>query len=123
MNIRLIATLTTLSLTALASTSLRAEDAEVTLEWQKPGYVMDVIVVSTPRLLVEPEAVAVDSAATGEVALAWQEAGYVLEVVVATASRSEVLAAARKTAMLAALERGGSFRNGAGWSGFAARGR
>jgi len=49
MKTRLIATVSALMLTALAGTSVRAGDAEATLAWQQPGYVMEVVVVTASR--------------------------------------------------------------------------
>jgi len=89
MKTRLIATLSTLSLAALAGASAKAEDAANELAWQQPGYVMEVVVVTAPRLKAP-----VAAAETSDATLAWQQPGYIQEVVVATASRSEVLAAA-----------------------------
>ena len=131
MKTRLIATLTALTLTALAGTSVRAEDSEATLEWQKPGYVMDVIVVTAPRpkivTAIETADQATDATATAtateNVELAWQQPGYVEEVVIAKASRSEVLAEARKAAIKAALARQAYFKDRVGASALGAPGR
>ncbi len=98
MKTRLLAALTALSLSAFAGISARADEPDSTLEWLRPGYVMDVILVQAPR----PEAA---TAAAGEIVLASQEPGYVQEVVVVRANRSEVLARARGAALQAALER------------------
>jgi hypothetical protein len=126
MKTRTIATLTALTLAAFAGTSARAEDTAVTLEWQQPGYVMDVVVVTAPRPTAvmhtaAPAATAHAAAAPGETStLARLEPGYVEEVVVVTASRSEAIAelraAARQIAMARAalMSQGGSWKNWAG---------
>lgn len=103
MKTRKFATLTALTLSAFAGTSALAEDSGVVLEWQQPGYVMEVVIVTAPRPTITQ-----DNAedATGEVTLAWQQAGYVEEVVIVRANRSEVLAQARADAIRAAIARG-----------------
>lgn len=89
MKTRPIATLSALSLGALAGVSARAEDTVAELAWQQPGYVMEVVVVTAPR----PKAPVVE-ARNFDATLAWQQPGYVEEVVVVRASRSAVLEAA-----------------------------
>jgi hypothetical protein len=116
MKTRLITTLAAITLAAFAGTSARADESGVTLEWQQPGYVMDVIVVTAPRPQIAALTEEVEAAATEEVALAWQQPGYVQEVVIAKASRSEVLAQARRAAIEAALARDALFRSGASWT-------
>ncbi len=123
MNTRLIATLTALSLTALAGANAHADESTVTLAWQQPGYVEEVVVVKAKRpetaaTVTETTAAAVATDAT----LAWQEPGYVEDVVIARASRSEVLAAYRSAIFEAARERQGLIR-GAAWNatGYPAR--
>jgi hypothetical protein len=130
MKTRLFASLTALTLSAFAGTSAQAEDSAVTLEWQRPGYVMDVVVVTAPRptaasAQAQANAGTQDIAATGTVALAWQEPAYVEEVVVVTASRSAVLAEFRAATREAWIARAaltapatGSWKN---WAGAPAR--
>lgn len=123
MKTRLIATLTAFALAALAGTSAGAEDSGVTLEWQQPGYVMDVIVVTAQRPQTASAVEETDAVTTESGALAWQQPGYVTEVVIATASRSEVLAQARRAAIKAALARDALIQGGAKWNalGFPSR--
>jgi hypothetical protein len=97
MNTRLIATLSTLTLAAFAGTAARADESEVTLEWQQPGYEMEVVRVTAKRPELTPEAgteaaVMEEVAVTTDVTPAWQEPGYEPEIIVVTASRSEALA-------------------------------
>ncbi len=87
MKARLIAALFTFTLTTLVGASVHAEEGDAKLACNQPGYVMEIVIVSTPHLGV-PTALAL----TEKVGLAWQEPGYVQEVVVVKASRSEVLA-------------------------------
>jgi hypothetical protein len=121
MKTRTIATLTALTLAAFAGTSARAEDSAVTLEWQQPGYVMDVVVVTAPRPTAMTIAAAPAATATGATpTLARLEPGYVEEVVVVTASRSQAIAEYREAARQAVLARAalmphtGSWKNWAG---------
>jgi hypothetical protein len=118
MKTRLFTTLTALTLSAFAGTSAFAEESGVTLEWQQPGYVMDVVVVTAPRpaTIAQDVAIAQDEAqsVTDEATPAWQEAGYVQEVVIVTASRSEMLAQARADAIEAAIARQKAVR-GTAW--------
>lgn len=120
MNTRLIATLTALTLAAFAGTSARADDSDVTLEWQQPGYVVEVITVTAKRPQLTPEAgtdaaIKEETAVTTDVTPAWQEPGYEPELLVVTASRSQVLtdywAAVRERA---ARNPRGHFRSGFG---------
>jgi hypothetical protein len=100
MKTRVFATLTALTLAGYAATAAHAEESAATLAWQESGYIMDVIVVTTPRSEV------------AAASLAWQEPDYVTEVVVTKASRSEVLAEAWAAARDAALVRQAAFVRG-----------
>ena len=114
MKTRLIATLTALTLTAWAGTSAQAEESAVALEWQQPGYVMDVVLATAPR----PKTVVstpVEPTGAADIVLASEQDGYVMDVVVVRASRSEVLAHAHAAARQAALARQEIFRNRAIW--------
>jgi len=97
MKTRLIATLTALTLSIAAGTSARAE-GEAVLEWQQPGYVMEVVTVTAERPSVGAEETAASNA---DGTLAWQQPGYVMEVVVTTASRNDLLAAREHRTMIA----------------------
>jgi hypothetical protein len=79
MKAKLIPSLFALTLTAFAGTTAQAGESQATLAWQEPGYVMEVVIATAPR-----------------VTLASEQPGYVEEVVVVTASRSEMLAARRE---------------------------
>jgi hypothetical protein len=97
MKTRLIATLSTLTLAAFAGTTARADETGVTLEWQQPGYAMEVVRVTAKRPDLTPvagteTAVTEGTAVTTDVTPAWQEPGYEPELIVVTASRSEALA-------------------------------
>jgi hypothetical protein len=89
MRAKLITSLSALTLTTFAGAAAQADEAAATLAWQEPGYVMEVVIATAPRLSISSTATP-DTDAT----LAWQAPGYVQEVVVATASRSEIMAAA-----------------------------
>jgi hypothetical protein len=94
MKARLTTRLFALTLTTFAAAAAQADEANATLAWQQPGYVMDVVIATAPRL--PAASTTTDLAATTNPAamLAWQEPGYVEEVVVVSANRREVLAAA-----------------------------
>ena len=79
MNAKLIPGLLALTLTAFAGTAAHADEDQVTPAWQEPGYVMEVVIATAPR-----------------VTLATEPSDYVGEVVIVTASRSELLAARRE---------------------------
>jgi hypothetical protein len=109
MKTRTLTTLTALTLATYAVLPAHAGAAEVTLAWQEPGYVMEIVTVTGPRpktfdaieqaIASGASAMAertVAAAAAEEVTLAWQEPGYIMEVVVVTAKRSEALANARR---------------------------
>jgi hypothetical protein len=64
MNVRIVASVAVI---AAAAAGQAAADV-VTPAWQEPGYVMDEVVVSSPRIVP-----------------AWQEPGFVMEEVVVTA--------------------------------------
>ena len=118
MKTRLIATLTALTLAATAGTTALADEATVDLAWQQPGYVMDVVYATAPRIRPAVAAVAAPAEvvnADGGV-LASEQEGYVMDVVVVRASRSEVLANAREAARQAALSRQELIRSGAFWN-------
>lgn len=124
MKTRLIATLTALTLTGFAGTSAHADDNEVVLEWQQPGYVMEVVRVTAKRPEATPAsgteaALTEETAVTTDVLPAWQQPGYEPEVVVVTASRSEVLA----KFWADARERAERNPRPASWSGFGAPAR
>jgi hypothetical protein len=97
MKAKLITILSALMLTAFAGTSAHAEEADVKLAWQEPGYVIEVVYATAPRLRAKtaPTRSYTDASGSTETsALAWQEPGYEEEVVIVKASRSDVLAAA-----------------------------
>ena len=124
MKTRLTATLTALTLTSFAGTSAHADDNEIVLEWQQPGYVMDVVRVTAKRPDATPAsgteaALTEDTAVTTEVMPAWQEPGYEPEVIVVTASRSEALA----TFWAEARQRAQRNPRPAVWRGFGAPAR
>lgn len=103
---RLIATLTALSLTAVAGATAQA--AEPVLAWQEPGYVGEAVIVTARRpasFAAGAEIVYADPTAESDQTLARKEPGYVMEVVIASASRSEVLAEAREAMLEAARAR------------------
>jgi hypothetical protein len=79
MKAKLIPSLLALTLTTFAGAAAHADGDQATLAWQEPGYVMEVVIATAPR-----------------VKLASEPTDYVGEVVVVTASRSEVLAARRE---------------------------
>jgi hypothetical protein len=85
MKARLIPSLIALTLTAFAGAAAKADETTATLAWQEPGYVMDVVVATAPRVTpaVKPST-------------AVETSDYVGEVVVVTASRSDVLEARRE---------------------------
>jgi hypothetical protein len=87
MKAKLIPSLFALTLTTFAGAAAHADDSQATLAWQEPGYVMEVVVATAPR-----------------VTLASEQPGYVGEVVVVTASRSEALAARREQMAAAAAD-------------------
>lgn len=68
---------TAVALFATLTTAGLAAASEVPA-WQEPGFVMEEVVATAPRVKESPT-------------LAWQEPGYVMEEVVATASRSEAI--------------------------------
>jgi len=121
MKTRLIATLTALTLAAGAGASALADETGVTLEWQKPGYEMEVVRATAKRPELLP-AVGTEAEITDEVAVttdvtpAWQEPGYEPELIVVTASRSEALA----QAWADARERAARNPRRVLWSGFGA---
>lgn len=97
MKAKLITILSALTLTAFASASAQADEAEPKLAWQEPGYVMEIVIATAPRPPVRAESAMPDAAdPAGTSILAWQEPGYEEEVVVVKASRSEVLATHRE---------------------------
>ena len=108
----LFTTLSAVTLILSAATAVQADDTGGTLEWQQPGYVMDVIIVTAPRPAL-PTVTA--EAAT----LAWQEPDYVTEVVIVQASRAEVLAEFRAAARESARARQAIFARGA-WNAMGA---
>jgi hypothetical protein len=123
MNTRLIATLSTLTL-AFAGTAARADESEVTLEWQQPGYEMEVVRVTAKRPELMPvagmeAAVTDETAVTADVTPAWQQPGYEPELIVVTASRSEALADYRA----GIRERAARHARGPVWTGFGAPAR
>ena len=86
MNTRRLVTLTVLTSAALTGLAARAQVSTAALEWQKPGYVTEVVVVTASRsdriagtdAAVTASTEAADAAlAADEVTLAWQEPGYV----------------------------------------------
>lgn len=85
MKAKLIPSLFALTLTTFVGATAQADDSEATLAWQQPGYVMEVVIATAPR-----------------VTLASEQSDYVGEVVVVTASRSEALAARREMIAAAA---------------------
>lgn len=62
--------------TLLGFANLAAANSNVPA-WQEPGFVMEEVVATAPRVADAP-------------ALAWQEPGYVMEEVVATAQQIEI---------------------------------
>jgi hypothetical protein len=106
MNTRRLVTLTVLTSAALTGLAARAQVSAAALEWQKPGYVTEVVVVTASRsdrtantgadAALTASTDAADAAvAADEVTLAWQEPGYVQEVVTVTVNRNDYLEAAR----------------------------
>jgi hypothetical protein len=124
MKTRLITALTALTLAAGAAASARADESGVMLEWQKPGYVMDVVRVTAKRSDFTPDAgtqaaVREEAAVTTDVTPAWQEPGYEPELIVVTASRSE----AQAKFWADARERAARNPRLPAWSGFGAPAR
>lgn len=72
MKLKLVAT----ALFALTATANLAGANDTIAAWQEAGYVMEEVIVTAPRVAVQPM-------------LAWQEPGYVMEEVIATAARGE----------------------------------
>ena len=89
MKTRLLSNLSVLTLAVLASAGAHADERDTTLAWQQPGYVLEVVVATTPR----PSTIT-GLGSTDRATPALQQAEPVQEVVVVRASRSEVLAAA-----------------------------
>jgi len=87
MKARLIPSLFALTLTAFAGATAQADDGQAILASQQPGYVMEVVIATAPRVTIASE-----------------QPGYVQEVVVVTASRSEALATRREQLAAAAAE-------------------
>lgn len=87
MKAKLIPSLFALTLTAFTGTTAQAEEGQAKPAWQEPGYVMEVVIATAPR-----------------VTLASEQTDYVGEVVIVTASRSEVLAARRELFAAAAAD-------------------
>lgn len=115
MKTRLTTKLTALTLTAFAGASAFAntafaDESEVEMAWQQPGYVTETVIVTAPRPEVElviPDATDLTgNAASDSVTLAYQEPGYVQEVVVVTAKRVDPIEQYRAMARKAAIERG-----------------
>lgn len=121
MKTRLFATLTALTLSAYAGASAHADESEVALAWQQPGYAPEIVIVTAPR----PKTIATADSTTGTAGAAEDTAAPAKdlapvsqaprdepEIVVVTASRSEVLAKAR-AAREKALARRARFDRGA----------